>query len=212
MRQLWIFLVLKVDFSWKRKEKKGASFIYADSDKLRVPRKVLVSAGWSLRSWPVRTSQEQFHLKYIGTRTIGQDIPKSTREEEGYDGWVNNRRARLGQGRPMSAIEPSYLGGSGGMPPRQILKTGTSKNAIIASKTLKCDRKVNQNLRVQIVRIFFLPRNLCRNFFSWPSALHEFFFRCDSSAGNFFFNSSNPPSKIKWSIPKPTSKGYVLGV
>ena len=102
----------------------------------------------------------------------------------------------------MSAIEPSYLGGSGGMLPRQILKTGTSKNAIIASKTLKCDRKVNQNLRVQIVRNFFLPRNLCRNFFSWPSALHEFFFRCDSSAGNFFFNSSNPPPKIKWSTPK----------
>ena len=93
----------------------------------------------------------------------------------------------------MSALEPSYLEGSGGMLPRQILKTGTSKNAIIASKTLKCDRKVNQNLRVQIVRNFFLPRNLCRNFFSWPSALHEFFFRCDSSAGNFVFNSSKPP-------------------
>ena len=48
-----------------------------------------------------------------------------------------------------------------------------------------------------MVRNFFLPRNLCRHFFSWPSVLHDFFFRCDSSAGNFFLNSSNPPPPLK---------------
>ena len=56
---------------------------------------------------------------------------------------VRDRGAKVLLEGPTSTVGARYVRGSGGMLPRKILKKGTSKNAINASKIVNCDRKMN---------------------------------------------------------------------
>ena len=58
--------------------------------------------------------------------------------EQGFDWGGNNKHSTVGA---------SHAVGTRSMLPWEILKKGTSKNAIIASKCVNCDGKMNQNLR-----------------------------------------------------------------
>ena len=52
---------------------------------------------------------------------------------------------------------------------------------------------------------FFSCLQQCKNFFSSSFVLHAIFFFDQALAGNFFQNHpSPPPSRVKWSAPKPT--------